>query len=255
MTSYPRELGSSFADPEVVRNYRYRPPYPAEVFDVLERLLVAPRTVLDAGCGTGALTRGLARFAERIDAVDPSNEMIAEAKRLASSDRRINWTVSRAEDAPLLPPYGLITTGASVHWMDTEVVMSRFRDALAEGASVAIVDAEWIHPDHPWRDEFVDLIKRYSALKHHDDFAGVVRSLESTGHFTRTGSYRVPPIAFQQSSDEYLAMLASTSSLSRASLGSARDDFEREARRIFARHRIERVRYDVAAAVVWGQPS
>ena len=43
--NYPRELGRAFADADVVRNYLYRPPYPAEVFAILEDLLISPRTV------------------------------------------------------------------------------------------------------------------------------------------------------------------------------------------------------------------
>jgi ubiquinone/menaquinone biosynthesis C-methylase UbiE len=84
--AHPRELGRAFQDAEVVRNYRYRQPYPSEIFEILEGLLVAPRTVLDAGSGTGALTIGLARFAERIDAVDPSAAMLREARRMPGAD-------------------------------------------------------------------------------------------------------------------------------------------------------------------------
>src|SRR5438270_604108 len=34
-----RELGRAFLDAEVVRNYRYRQPYPSETFEILEGLL------------------------------------------------------------------------------------------------------------------------------------------------------------------------------------------------------------------------
>ena len=47
--------------------YRHRPPYPAEVFDILERIITdRPRRVLDIGAGEGALARPLA---ERVDHV------------------------------------------------------------------------------------------------------------------------------------------------------------------------------------------
>ena len=81
-----RELGRAFLDAEVVRNYRYRQPYPTEIFEILEGLLVEPRTVLDAGSGTGALTIGLARFAKRVDAVDPSAAMLREARQKPGAD-------------------------------------------------------------------------------------------------------------------------------------------------------------------------
>jgi len=250
-----RELGRAFADPDVVRNYRHRPPYPDELFAVIEGLLVAPRVVLDAGCGTGALTRRLTRFADRVDAVDPSPAMIAEARRLpGGDDPRIRWITARAEDAPLAPPYGLITTGASLHWMDPKIVMPRFREALAPGASLAIADVEWVHPDHAWRSEFVALIQEYSPLDHGDDVANFVIGLEKNGHFAPVGHERTSAVPVSFSVDEYLALLASTSSLSRATLGPRRATFEREARDVLARHGLERVRFDVVGVVVWGQP-
>jgi predicted RNA methylase len=56
-------LGEVFADGTVVRAYRSRPPYPDAVFKLLQGRLVAPRTVLDAGAGTGALARKMTAFA------------------------------------------------------------------------------------------------------------------------------------------------------------------------------------------------
>src|SRR5439155_9412240 len=123
-----RELGRAFLDAEVVRNYRFRQPYPPETFEILEGLLVEPRTVLDVGSGTGALTIGLARFAKRVDAIDPSAAMIREARGIPGGDsERIRWTLGTAETAPLDPPYGLVTAGASSHWMDPDAVMPRVR--------------------------------------------------------------------------------------------------------------------------------
>ena len=55
------EYGAWFQEPSVAERYDFRPPYPAEVFEILTSLLGdGPRTVLDAGCGTGDLARRLA---------------------------------------------------------------------------------------------------------------------------------------------------------------------------------------------------
>src|SRR6201997_46993 len=57
-------LAAAFGHPGVARAYRHRPPYPDEVFDLLEGLITdRPRTVLDIGAGEGALARPLARRA------------------------------------------------------------------------------------------------------------------------------------------------------------------------------------------------
>jgi len=93
-------LAEVFGDAEVAKLYAYRAPYPAAVFTLLRRLLVAPGTVLDAG----AVARGMISFAERIDVVDPSEPMIAAARQLPEgSNGRVRWIVGRAEDAPLCP--------------------------------------------------------------------------------------------------------------------------------------------------------
>lgn len=251
----PRELGRAFEDADVARSYRYRQPYPRETFAILEALLVEPRDVLDAGCGTGALTIGLARFATRVDAVDPSAAMLRQARRSPGGDSgRIRWILGTAETAPLDPPYGLVTAGASIHWMDPDVVMPRFRDVLAAGGPLAIVNSESIYAKQEWRDELIGLIQAFSPIAHHLEFVDLVRSLEASGRFARDGQRTAAPVAYEQSVEDYLAMLASTSSLSRTTLGKRADDFEREARAIFARHALTRVRAQLVAEVVWGRP-
>ena len=54
----PKHLGPEYADQfkdeSVASAYLYRPPYPAELFDVLDSLIQGkPRLILDMGCGTG----------------------------------------------------------------------------------------------------------------------------------------------------------------------------------------------------------
>jgi SAM-dependent methyltransferase len=251
----PRELGRAFEDAEVARNYRYRQPYPSETFEILEGLLVEPRTVLDAGSGTGALTIGLARFAERVDAVDPSAAMLREARlRPGADNERIRWIQGTAESAPLDPPYGLVTAGVSIHWMDPVVVMPRFRESLARGGRLAIVDMDSTYGEQAWRGEFLTLIRAFSPIPHYVEKEERVRALEASGHFVREGERRVAPFPVEQSVDDYMAMLASTSSLSRTTLAARADDFEREARAVFARHGMTSVRADVVSGVVWGRP-
>jgi len=61
----------------VVHAYRFRPPYPSAVFDILDDIQPhAPRIILEVGCGSGDLTLGLQTRADRIDAVEPSPAML-----------------------------------------------------------------------------------------------------------------------------------------------------------------------------------
>jgi trans-aconitate methyltransferase len=56
-----KKLAAVFAHPGVAQAYQYRPPYPAETFDILERVVAdRPADVLDLGAGEGAIARPLA---------------------------------------------------------------------------------------------------------------------------------------------------------------------------------------------------
>ncbi|MGH2354849.1 MAG: class I SAM-dependent methyltransferase, partial [Chloroflexota bacterium] len=144
-------------------SYRHRLPYPPTVFDVLVGLITEqPRAVLDIGCGTGNIARPLAPRVERVDAVDLSAAMIAEGKRLPGGDHpRLTWIVGRAEDAPLHPPYALVTAGGSLHWMDWDVVLPRLHDLLTSGGMLALLGVSRESQGSSWERELDDLIWRY----------------------------------------------------------------------------------------------
>lgn len=246
-------LGAVFTDAAVARAYRHRPPYPEETFTILEELVVGPRIVLDAGSGTGKLARGMLRFAERVDAVDPSAAMIAEGRRLpGGDDPRLRWIHGTAEEAPLAPPYGLITTGQSVHWMDPDRAMPRFAAALAPGAQLAILEPD--EADYPLREELHQIIARYSELEHHAEFAETVAGLEASGHFVKEGERRTAPVPLRRTVDDHLEFLHSTSTLARVRLGDRADAFDADVRALFARQGVSTIERQISGVVVWGRP-
>ena len=249
-----RRLGAVWREVEVARVYRYRPGYPPPVFDILRGLIVEPRTILDAGCGTGALTRRMAAFATRIDAIDPSAAMIDEARRLpGGDDPRISWAVAPAETAPLSPPYGLITTGQSLHWMDHDVVMPRFRDALAAGGFLAATDIDWEYAP-AWRNQLVEIFEKYSPVNAKEFVGDLFGDLAQRGLFERAGFQRTSMVPVDVSIEDFVNALRSTSSLSRVVLGDRAEAFGDEVRALFTRLGSDRVRFAVAANVVWGRP-
>lgn len=57
----------------------------------------APLRMLDAGCGTGWLTRALASFGHRVDGIDPSEASMGACRRQARADGRDRYAVSSLE--------------------------------------------------------------------------------------------------------------------------------------------------------------
>src|SRR5215831_10814707 len=106
-----RKYAEQFKDTSIVSMYQYRPPYPDEVFAILLRLISdLPCTVLDLGCGTGDLSRGLAPAVGRVDAVDFSAAMVEMGKTLPNGrEANLRWICGPVEEVELYPPYTLVT--------------------------------------------------------------------------------------------------------------------------------------------------
>ena len=118
--SFAAHYASHFKDAGIIEAYHHRPPYTAELFEILSDLIVdTPRVVLDAGCGPGDIARGLVDYVERVDAVDFSKGMIEKGRDLPGGTRPVvNWILGRMEDVALSPPYSLVTAGDSLGWME-----------------------------------------------------------------------------------------------------------------------------------------
>ena len=109
MQPKPEHFGTSYAevfkDQQVVDAYRYRRPYPDEVFEILANLIIdEPRTILDIGAGTGDIARRMAEVAEQVDAVDFSKHMIEQGQRLPNGDHpHLHWIYGKVEEVQLAP--------------------------------------------------------------------------------------------------------------------------------------------------------
>lgn len=252
MEQHRSPLAEVFTDVDVARAYRYREPYPPETFTILEDLVRGPRVILDIGAGSGALAREMVRFATRVDAIDPSAALIAEGRRLPhGDDQKLRWIAGTSEDGPLSGPYGLITAGASIHWMDPTRTMPRLAAALATGAKLALID---LHAGAHPLPEMIDIIIRYSELEHHKELPAIVTDLEASGHFSREGERRTATSVVRRSLDEYLEFLHSTSTLARVRLGSRAQAFDADVRALFQRHGMTDIEREYGATVIWGTP-
>jgi SAM-dependent methyltransferase len=263
-THLSAEYGAWFKDPLVVAAYPSRPPYPAAVIQALRALAVdAPRAVLDVGCGTGDLARRLAPLVERVDAVDFSAGMIARGRRLAGGDApNLRWIEASVEDAPLEPPYALVTAGESLHWMEWDRVLPRLAGALTPNGTLALANRDWDGPP-PLRERLRPIFARYSPVR---DYAPVdlVDELGRRGLFRKLGEQRCGPEPWLPSVDEYLECRHSQRGFSRTHMGRAAvEAFDAAVRATLdelaedgtiERRADGRLALSVSATVVWGQP-
>ena len=209
------ELAATFAHPGVADAYRHRPPYPDEVFAILEGLATdRPRHVLDIGAGEGALARPLAAWVDRVDAIDISPAMVAAGRDRPGGRRdNLRWYVGAVETCELRGPYSLVTAGASLHWMSWEPVFSRLARASTADAPLAIVDHG--PRDVPWRDDLVPVIARHTRNPDYDPGYSLVGALRDAGHLEPAGCVETAPAGFRQPVAAYIEGLHSTASLAR----------------------------------------
>jgi trans-aconitate methyltransferase len=239
----------------MVEAYKYRAPYPDEVFDILASLIpTGPRRVLDVGCGTGEIARSLVSRVEWVDAVDFSEAMLEEARRLPhGDDPRIHWIYGKVEEVALDPPYALITAGASLHWMEWSSVLPRFSRLLTQGGYLAIIEQETT--PSPWDHNMRELVQRYSTNKEFQAY-DLVEELEKRGLFERIGEKRTQPMPFVESVDDYIESYHSRNGFSKdwMPVGDARA-FDAEAKqRLMAIYPNGTISFEVAGTIAWGIP-
>ncbi|NEA20668.1 class I SAM-dependent methyltransferase [Streptomyces halstedii] len=97
---------------------------------------------LDVGCGTGRFARRLADLGIEVDAIDPSEEAIAEARALSgriAGDRSPHFQHANVTEVELPKAhYDFISCLASIHHMPFDTVAA-LRDALAPGGVLVIL--------------------------------------------------------------------------------------------------------------------
>jgi SAM-dependent methyltransferase len=120
----------------------FRPTYPAEVLQVLEREcgLTPECVVADVGFGTGKLTALLLAHGCRVYAVEPDPGMRAVAERELGHNPRFTSVAGRAE-ATTLPDCSvdLVTAAQAFHWFDVPRTRAELARSLRPGGSVALI--------------------------------------------------------------------------------------------------------------------
>ncbi|MBW4608169.1 MAG: class I SAM-dependent methyltransferase [Hassallia sp. WJT32-NPBG1] len=147
---------------------RYRPQYPAILFDLMtdKFQLDGKGRLLDLGCGAGLIAIPLRDSFQEIIGLDPDADMLQEAQQQAAAvgASNISWVQDRAENiSPAVGKFKLVTIGRAFHWMQRKLVLERIYDLLSDGGGLAIIktyEDPW-NSDHPWKKTAISVVKRW----------------------------------------------------------------------------------------------
>lgn len=222
---------------------RYRPGYPAEVFDHIRAAfgLDGAGRLLDLGCGTGEIARPLHADFGEVVGVDINPEMLAEAQRQSerASIPNIHWRCMPAEDvSDRLGCFRLVTLGNSFHWMRQDEVLDKTYDLLEPGGGVAILGNPggiW-DSDEPYERAAREVVQRWLGPRRRTRAGAVV--LEEGAEKTALARSRFADVEVGEHRWEravdvetILGELYSTSFANKALLGGKAGPFEVDLRR------------------------
>lgn len=254
---YWDDYASRFKNRSLAELYELRPPYPHETYEILLSLLGESRgSVLDVGCGPGKIARGLVDHVDGVDAVDFSQEMIQVGRSFTNGDHpNLRWINGPVETVQLYPPYQMVTAGASIHWMEWDVVFPRFKEVLTTDGYLVIIDGD--RPIRsPWHDAELSLIHKYSTNRHHEDI-DLIQELMDRGHLQLIGDKRTAPVSFSQPLTDYVQSFHSRESMSKEHMGAENvRAFDAELSHILSDfiHDDGHLSFQLEARVTWGKP-
>ena len=154
-----KETLHRFAD-RVANYVKYRPHYPAEVFDFLESegVLVRGSVVADVGSGTGISGEPLLKRGYTVYGIEPNREMREAAEKLLSGYPGFKSIEGTAERTTLPDAsVGTILAGQAFHWFDRAKAQTEFQRILQPGGYVVLM----------WNDRRADTT---DFLKVYEDF-------------------------------------------------------------------------------------
>jgi len=254
--------GDSFEGAQVAELYRHRPDYPAAVLEQLTVLSPVRHSLLDMGCGTGKIARGLARSFARVTAVDASEAMLRIARRLQQCEvDNITWVQGLAESAPLYgAPFDLVVAAESIHWMDQARVFGRLASRVNEQHVFAVVDGDGAF-EPPWQAPWDDFLRRWIAqLKgeryepDRPDSAFARRMTRYAQWIDARGEIQVTGEPVTQSIASFIACQHSRDTFAPVKLGTHMQRFDAELADLLAPYANDQamLTYSIRTRVIWG---
>ena len=149
-------------------NYvKYRPGYPAGVFDFLRQMGInTEMQVADIGSGTGLFAEPLLRQGIPVYCIEPNTEMRAAGDTRLSKFNEYESLAGSGESTGLPgESVDLITVAQTFQWLDAEASLTEFRRILRPGGRVVMA----------WNIRRIDspFLERFAALKSKFRVSGV----------------------------------------------------------------------------------
>jgi len=239
-----------------VENYaKYRPGYPAELFELLKREcgLFRHTYIADVGSGTGILSRYFAEAGNIVLGVEPNAEMRAYAERTLKQFKTFT-SVDGTAEATTLPDTSvdMITAAQAAHWFDFAKARAEFVRILKPGGWVVLIWNERELDTTPFLREYEKLLLSlgtdYEKVRHE-------RTTENIAAFFAPSAFRSAVFANHQLFDFEGVRGRLLSSSYTPPVGDARHEpMLAELRRIFDAYAVDgRVSFDYQTRVYWSQ--
>ena len=114
---------------------RYRPTYPPELYNFLQKLCATRERAWDCGTGNGQVAGELISFFEQVNATDISINQLSQAVQKPN----VQYSKQPAEKTAFPNDYfDLVTVGQAVHWFDFEKFYAEVKRVLKKEAVIAI---------------------------------------------------------------------------------------------------------------------
>ena len=202
-------------------------------------------TVLDLGCGTGAMALGFAPYCQSVFAVDKSADMLAQRVETPDNVRFLLSDVN-AQIVSLPVLVDLVVVGNAIHFFNKEKLIPLLNAVTMPSASV-LVCGTTISPTTPWAASYKKLRMRYSTLKVRLDVEG--SAVFAASDWLRGRSLRVverKPFTVRDLSDHALSYPSSVDAILRN-----KDEFERSLEALLAPHYTS-ANHTVVEVLNWG---
>ena len=145
---------------------RYRPSYPREMIEILEREcgLTRDSVVADVASGTGIFTRLLLEHGNRVFGVEPNPDMRRAGEEFLKEFPKFT-SVEGTADATTLPDRSLdlITVAQAAHWFNRDKAMPEFRRILKPAGYLVLLWNDRKMAGSRFSEEYEGLVKHYGT--------------------------------------------------------------------------------------------